>query len=148
MSDITKVKSITNAVLNNGKAVTKKDLGKSDMISLGKITGAVTGCFSVNTKFGENIGFKGDFYAVTKDGSFVESEAVFLPKQATEEIIAKVRENNSPENEILIDIEIKVTTSDKNEKGIAFIADAPETQARKNRRAELLERLQQNALTD
>lgn len=132
------LKSITAKALNDGKEVTKDHIGKV----IANIGGIVDSYFTVTNKYGDNIGFKGDFIAVNPEsGNVYDSEAIFLPQSATDLIMQQLKEG---QNEIVLNLSLKVTASDKNSKGIAYVCDNPETETRKNRRAAMQEAFANN----
>lgn len=135
---LTPVKSITNKVLSGGKNVDKTYIGKT----LGNIGGIAYSYFEVQTKYGASRGLKGDFVAQNPEtGDLYSSEAIFLPSNATDLVVGQLKEGST---EVVINLTVKVAESDKNDKGIAYICDAPETEVRKNRRALMLEQFAEN----
>lgn len=127
------VKSITTKALNDGKEVTKKQVGSI----LGSVMGIARKAIIHNGQYGEQWGFGGDFIGKTVSGAIITSEAIFLPKAATDQILAELKD--SDEKEVQINCEVKITESTKNAKGIAFVVDLPETETRKTQRAALHE---------
>lgn len=123
----TNVKSINvNTVFN------KKEVLNHMNKPLFHVKGWAMAVIGVNTKYGEQIGFRGDFLAINQlTGEVFTSEAAFLPKSETRSI-EKLLSN--PENhEVEIDMVIQATETDKNDKGYAWIAVMPKTEAQQNR---------------
>lgn len=133
----TTVKSINiNSIFGKPK---KDDLNKIMFTVMGVATGAGIHL----SKFGESVFLKGDFAAVNaKTGEIFTSNAAFLNKQLTTEI-AKKLENGV--NEVEFKADVKVIPSDKNTSGVAYIAEEPMTEARKNRQNSLIEQAQKQS---
>jgi len=110
-----------------GDNVTTKDIGKV----IANISGVIEDYFTVNTKYGESVGFKGFFLGQNPEsGEVFESNAVFLPANATEQIQNQLAD--SEDDTLKIKLGVSVQESDKNASGIAYICDLPETEARKS----------------
>lgn len=124
MSEVmNKVKSINVASVFDKKTV-KENLNKV----LFTVHGYARSMIFVDGKYGEQIGFKGDFVAINKiTGEVFESEAFFAPKGLSKEL--EKRLSTSDGQEVKFSADIKATESDKNDKGYAWVADAPKTEA-------------------
>lgn len=80
--------------------------------------------FTMPSKFGEQVGFKGDFVATNLlTGEIYESTAAFIPTQITSQLKAKMKDGLSVE----IKFNLQATESDKNNQGYAWIAERPVT---------------------
>lgn len=125
------VKSITtNSVY--GKP-TKEDIGKTLM----HVAGIVDSYFTKEGKYGENTGLKGDFVSVNAiTGEKFASSCAFLPSQITDNIVDQLKEGVI---EIEFTASIVLVESDKNDKGYAYVAEAPKTEERKAKAAHLVE---------
>ncbi len=101
--------------------------------SLVNVVGVAYSSFVIMTKFGENTGLKGDFFATNLlTGEVFESEAAFLTSAYTEQVAEMLRQ---PGNlEVHINVNISATPSDKNNFGYAWVADTPRTEAMQSRR--------------
>lgn len=126
-----KLKSINvNSVFD--KKVVLQNLDKV----LYTVSGYAYSQFIVSTKYGENLGFKGDFVAVNKlTGEVFESDACFLPKSLAHDIAARLEKSEN--QEVRFTADIKATASDKNDRGYAWIADAPRTEEMISRREQM-----------
>jgi hypothetical protein len=123
----TEVKSIHTATF--GKP------NKSNLpATLFHIWGFATSTFKTHSKFGEQTGLKGDFYAVSPTGEKVFSEAAFLPSSLMDQIVERL---NVGETEIEFKATVRAVPSDKNPSGYAFTVDEPMTEERQSRRAML-----------
>lgn len=125
------IKSITvKSVFGTPK---KENIGETLMY----VTGIVDSKFTHTTQYGENVGLKGDFIGINaKTGEKFSSSAAFLPAQITEQILDQL-------NQGVIEIEFKTAVnlveSDKNAQGYTYVAEAPQTEARKAKAALLLD---------
>jgi len=127
------VKSINVNTVFDKKTV-KDNLNKP----LYTISGFVDEAFFTNTKFGEQIGFKGDFVAVNLlNGEIFESVAAFVPKGLGTQLERMIKDN--PNTSVEINATVMAIPSDKNDKGYAWVAEKPMTEERLKRRAALLE---------
>lgn len=127
------IKSISHKSVM-GRNPTKKDIGKS----LYNVAGFADSSFSTTGKYGEFIGFKGDFIAVNLFTSETfSSNALFTVKSLEEELLEKLKDGMNVELQACI----QLAESDKNDKGIAYIAEAPMTKERVDRQTMLLERV-------
>lgn len=131
-----KVKSI-NINTTFDKKTVKENMNKP----LVRVQGVAYGTIEATTKFGTNTGFKGDFVAVNLlTGECFESDAAFLPKGLTQDI--EKRLNASETHEVEFNAVLVAIDSDKNDKGYAWVAEHPKTEAMLSRR----ERMKQEAL--
>lgn len=102
---------------------------------LAKIKGFATSIISVKTKYGEQIGFNGQFMAVNLlTGEIIQSDALFAPRQLASQL-EKMLVNG--ETEVEVSFDLAATATDKNAQGYAWIAQKPLTQEQKNRFAML-----------
>jgi len=125
------IKSITTKSVY-GKA-DKSDIGKEIM----KVYGYAANFFIHETKYGENKGLKGYFVAINpQTGEVFESRAAFLPDNVTDSILTRLKEG---ETEVEFTCTIEVAESDKNDRGIAYIAEEPLTEQRKSMIAKMRE---------
>lgn len=123
--------------INVNELVDKKTVKENLNKPLANIYGVATTSFSHTTKYGENTGFKGDFFGVNLiTGEVLESSAAFLPKQITEQIIKQLETNQG--GEVHFSCTLKALESDKSPSGYAWIADEIDSEACANRRAALL----------
>ena len=123
--------------ININTVFDKKEIKNNLNKPLIQVEGFAMDYFMNHTKFGENVGFKGDFVAVNLlTGEVFESSAIFLPKQFTETLQAKLEATQG--GEVQFSGVIKATESEKSPLGYAWILDMPETEARVNRRKQLL----------
>ncbi len=122
-----KVKSINvNSVFD--KKTIKEHLNEV----LFTVSGFAYGVIIHDGKFGESVGFKGDFVAVNKlTGEVFESNAAFLPAGLTREIQTEL--DRSENKEVKFTADIKAMPSTKTVQGYAWIADMPRTEAMVNR---------------
>jgi len=132
------VKSINiNSVFD--KKTVKENMNKP----LVTVSGFADDFFYTMTKFGEQVGFKGDFVATNLlTGEMYESNAAFLPKQLAGTLVKKLESN--PGQSIELTATLQAVESDKNSHGYAWIAEAPMTEQRLSRR----EALRQQALME
>ncbi len=138
MSDVlNKVKSINVNTVFDKKTV-KEHLNEV----LFTVSGYVYGIICHDGKYGESVGFKGDFVAVNKlTGEIFESEAAFLPQGLTREIQQRLEKSET--SEVKFTADIKAMPSTKSAQGYAWIADAPRTEQMVSRKEALkLEALQ------
>lgn len=137
MTNVTEVKSINVNTVFNKKTV-KENLNKP----LFTIKGVAEKVITINTKYGEQQGAGGDFIAVNMlTGEVFTSQAAFLPKNFAKDLYAMLEKSENREVEFAATI--KAIPSDKNNTGYAWVAEAPETQERANRR----DRMMQEVLT-
>jgi len=111
----------------------KSVFGKVSKANIGEVLFNVAGhadeLLTIETKYGENVGLKGDFVAVNaQTGEVFESNAAFLPSNLTDSIVAKIKE--SPNTSIEFKASVELAESDKNDKGYTNIAEAPLTHKR------------------
>ncbi len=126
-----KVKSI-NINETFDKTTLKANLDKP----LVNVVGHAYAAFVISTKYGENTGLKGDFFATNLlTGEVFESGAAFLTPTYTEQVADLLKQPGI--HEVEINVNLSATASDKNDKGYAWCADAPRTEAHQSRREQL-----------
>ncbi len=115
----------------------KQKFGKT----LVTISGFAYNTFTTNTKYGESLGFKGDFVAVNAEtGEVFESNVCFLPKSLTKDIEKQLDKSENKEVHFIADIGVEA--SDKNDRGYAWVANQPRTELMDNRKTALLKAAQ------
>lgn len=131
MSQPKEVKSI-----NIGSIFDKKTTAENLNKPLIAVAGVAYTYFVHNTKYGESTGFKGDFVCRNLlTGEVQTAPAIFVPKGLCAEILAKLKDGQS---EVEFQAMISAIPTDKNTQGYAWVADAPVTESRLQRRAQLL----------
>lgn len=119
--------------------VSRENIGQTLFV----IRGVATEVFTHLNKFGENVGLKGDFVAIHGvTGEVFTANAAFLPNGITKQVVKKLENGDY---EVEFSAEIQCVSSDKNSKGIAYIAEEPRTEQRLKRQQDLMQWASQNA---
>lgn len=126
MTEMKQVKSINyNAILD------KKAIKKNMSDYLGKdlivINGIATGTINFMSKYGENTGLEGTFFAYNLiTGETFESNGAFLPNNLTQQLV-KILEKGE-QQDVEVSCTISIMESDKNAEGFAWVANKPKTE--------------------
>ena len=127
-----KVTSINVNLLD--KKEIKKDLQKFCHVPLLYIKGDAYGIIEAKTKYGQQVGFEGDFKAYNMlTGEIYSSDAAFLPRQLTAQLVKTLETNNM----VTVETTVEMIPSDKNSDGIAWVTKKPLTEEKISRAEEL-----------
>lgn len=104
-----------------------------ETVFLARIGGVAQEHFTGESKHGDYIGFKGQFFVITKDGDRYESKTAFFPSSVGNKLREQFEQG-------VVDIEVKADVyaveSEKNASGYAYLCEpimTSETQEKLNR---------------
>ena len=142
--ELKKIPSISVKTLGySAKDLRKLSDGAGQAIFLARIGGIVVSHFIGESKFGEWVGFKGDFTALTKDGDAFEASTAFLPATVANALVAKL-DQGQVEIEVLADV--FVVETDKNASGYAYMCEPVLTESADKRKQDLNKRIMSGKL--
>lgn len=132
---IKKIPSISTKSLGySAKELRKLVDGVKGAVFLARVGGIVSSHFIGESKNGEWVGFKGRFFAMTKDNEGYDSSVIFLPANIANNLRAQLEKG-------VVELEVKadifVVETDKNASGYAYMCEPVLSESADRRSEEL-----------
>lgn len=139
MTTAKKIPSISMKSLGfNAKELRKLCEDKKEAVFVARIGGIASQFFTGESKFGDWVGFKGDFSCVTHEKEVLEASTAFLPSTIANALVERLKQG---EVEIEVIADIFVIETDKNASGYAYMCEPVMSESADRRKQEINKRL-------